>query len=99
MTSDVMQPVGRPFPNEEEKDRRFHSVLEGTSQKGVDYLRTAKSGTKGERTARVSYGKLPTVRFTVTGDREVWMVCMLWWCRRVRKLNRVEFRECEYRGL
>jgi len=68
MTSDVMQPVGRPFPNEKEKDRCFHRVLEGTSQKGVDYLRTAKSGTTGKRTARVSYGKLLTVRFTVTGD-------------------------------
>jgi hypothetical protein len=24
---------------------------------------------------------LPTVQFTARGDCEVWMVCMLWWCR------------------
>jgi hypothetical protein len=52
-TSNVMQPVGTPFPSEKEKDRRFHSVLEGNSQKGVDYLRTAQSGIIGKWTARV----------------------------------------------
>jgi hypothetical protein len=99
MTSDVMQSVGRPFPNKKEKERCFHSVLEGTSQKGVDYLRTAKGGILGKWTAQVSYSKLPTVRFTVRGDCEVWMVCTLRWCRSVRRLNQVEFRECEHRGL
>ena len=80
--------MGRPFLNEKEKDRRFYS---GPVRREYIIWELQKVAYQANGQAGLVTASCLSVQFTVTGDTEMSMVCMLWWCRRVRRLNQVEF--------